>query len=129
MTDQAYTEPVLVDDVTPPTIGVGITSKTMFHEPDGEIPIPKTGLFLTASDHLDETTGEMSVRYQLVGVHHGRPDWLTIDMDDVDWSCYTGLPRRDVVRSTINCLFKDGARRKDTSRHAYTAALLQRVLS
>lgn len=123
------TEPALIDDVIPPTVGVTITSRSLFYEPDGEIPIPKGGLFLTADDHPDETTGEMTVRYHLVGVHHGHPNWLTVDQGDVDWSCYTGLPRRDVVRSAIQAVFKDAARRKDTSRHVYTAALLQRVLS
>jgi hypothetical protein len=124
-------EPVAFD-VIPPTVGVDLRWAGMFYEPEGggDWAKPKGGLYLSTFISTDQETGEVGTAYRVVDTHHGRPEWHTIPMGEVDWTVYTGLLRVDVVRSTITTIMRDAERHpKNRDHHVGSIVRLQSALS
>lgn len=72
---------------------------------------------------VDEETG--AVEYLVVDTHHGRPQWHRLDETDVDYTVYTGLLRKDVLKDRIATVAIDMGKGRAERHHLHVATLVR----
>jgi hypothetical protein len=111
--------PVTGERLKAPRLGVQVRSQSRtFHDSEGDMPrSQKGGVIYQIEDRTDRETGEMVAVFHTVEAPRGVVRIDSVEVDDVDWSQYSGAVFPAVIRSVAKALQREQSEAGDPFRH------------